>query len=115
MIKKEITMSELKMIEDQDFETEVLQAKNPVLVDFTAAWCGPCKMLNPILEELAEEWENQLAIRKLDVDQNQNTAMQYGVMGVPTLILFKDGKIAERTTGYKPKKQLTKLFQPHLE
>lgn len=108
-------MSNLQIIEDHEFETEVLQSQSPVLVDFTAAWCGPCKMLNPILEELSEEWQNQLSIRKLDVDQNQATAMKYGVMGVPTLILFKDGEIAERMTGYKPKKQLVKLFQPHLE
>jgi len=107
-------MSNLKMIDDQAFETEVLQADSPVLVDFTAAWCGPCKMLNPILEELSQEWEEQLSIRKLDVDQNQNTAMKYGVMGVPTLILFKNGEIAERMTGYKPKKQLKKIFQPYL-
>lgn len=107
-------MSNLKMIDDQAFETEVLQADSPVLVDFTAAWCGPCKMLNPILEELSQEWEDQVSIRKLDVDQNQNTAMKYGVMGVPTLILFKNGEIAERMTGYKPKKQLEKIFQPYL-
>lgn len=107
-------MSELKMIEDQDFETEVLQAKNPVLVDFTAAWCGPCKMLNPILEQLSEEWSEKIAIRKLDVDANQETALKFGVMGVPTLILFRDGEIAERMTGYKPKKHLEKLFQPYL-
>lgn len=107
-------MSDLKMITDQEFDREVLQADSPVLVDFTAAWCGPCKMLAPILEELAVEWSQKISIRKLDVDQNQNTAMQYGVMGVPTLILFKDGEIAARMTGYKPKKHLIKLFQPHL-
>lgn len=107
-------MSDLKMISDQEFDQEVLQADSPVLVDFTAAWCGPCKMLAPILEELAAEWDQKISIRKLDVDQNQNTAMKYGVMGVPTLILFKDGEIAARMTGYKPKKHLINLFQSHL-
>ena len=108
-------MSDLSMIDDQQaFEKDVLEADTPVLVDFTAAWCGPCKMLNPVLEELAEEWAQKLKIRKLDVDQNQDLAMDFGVMGVPTLILFKDGEIAERITGYKPKKHLMKLFEPHL-
>ncbi|MDZ7843249.1 MAG: thioredoxin [Anaerolineales bacterium] len=107
-------MSDLKMISDQEFDQEVLQADSPVLVDFTAAWCGPCKMLAPILEELAADWDQKISIRKLDVDQNQETAMKYGVMGVPTLILFKDGEIAARMTGYKPKKHLINLFQTHL-
>ena len=108
-------MSDLSMIDDQQaFEKEVLNADTPVLVDFTAAWCGPCKMLNPVLEELAEEWAQRITIRKLDVDQNQELAMDFGVMGVPTLILFKDGEIAERMTGFKPKKQLMKIFEPHL-
>lgn len=107
-------MSNLKMISDQEFDQEVLQADSPVLVDFTAAWCGPCKMLAPILEELAAEWDQKISIRKLDVDQNQETAMKYGVMGVPTLILFKDGEIAARMTGYKPKKHLINVFQAHL-
>lgn len=102
------------MISDQEFDQEVLQADSPVLVDFTAAWCGPCKMLAPILEELAAEWGQKISIRKLDVDQNQETAMKYGVMGVPTLILFKDGEIAARMTGYKPKKHLINVFQTHL-
>ena len=109
-------MSDLSMIDDQQaFEKEVLKADTPVLVDFTAAWCGPCKMLNPVLEELADEWAQKIKIRKLDVDQNQELAMDFGVMGVPTLILFKDGDIAERMTGFKPKKQLMKLFEPHLQ
>lgn len=107
-------MSNLKMISDQEFDQEVLQADSPVLVDFTAAWCGPCKMLAPILEELAAEWGQKISIRKLDVDQNQETAMKYGVMGVPTLILFKNGEIAARMTGYKPKKHLINVFQAHL-
>lgn len=107
-------MSDISMITDQDFDQEVLESATPVLVDFTAAWCGPCKMLNPILEQLSEEWSEKIAIRKLDVDANQETAMKFGVMGVPTLILFRDGEIAERMTGYKPKKHLEKLFQPYL-
>jgi len=107
-------MSDISMISDQDFDQEVLESATPVLVDFTAAWCGPCKMLNPILEQLSEEWSEKITIRKVDVDANQETAMKFGVMGVPTLILFRDGEIAERMTGYKPKKHLEKLFQPYL-
>jgi len=107
-------MPDLDFVTDDTFEEEVLEADTPVLIDFTAAWCGPCKMLAPIIEELAEEWGDQVKVRKLDVDSSQATAMKYGVMGVPTLILFKEGEIQERLTGFRPKKQLLKTFQAHL-
>lgn len=108
-------MSEIQHVTDQDFEEEVLNETGPVLIDFTAAWCGPCKMLNPIIDELAEEWEGKVKIRKLDVDENKNTIEKFGVMGVPTLMLFENGEVAERLTGFKPKKELKKKFGPYVK
>lgn len=89
---------------ESNFETEV--AKGPMLVDFWATWCGPCKMIAPVLEELAPLYEGRMRIGKVDVDQNRTLAVKYGVMSIPTLILFKDGKSAERIVGYVPKKDL---------
>ncbi len=106
-------MSALKYVEEDTFQREVLESTTPVLVDFTAVWCGPCKMLDPVVAELAEQWQDRVKVLKLDVDNNQKIAMDYRVMGVPTLILFKDGEIQERLTGYKPKKRLIKKLEPH--
>ena len=107
-------MSEITKITDQSFQAEVLDAENPVLVDFTAVWCQPCKALDPVVKELADDWNGQVKVVKLDVDDNPSIAMNYNVMGVPTLLLFKDGEPVERTTGYMPKDRLTKKFLPHL-
>ncbi|MFC2026190.1 thioredoxin, partial [Chloroflexota bacterium] len=85
-----------------------------VLVDFTAVWCGPCKMLDPVVTELAQDWDGKAKVTKLDVDHNPNIAMQYQVMGVPTLMLFVGGQPIERVTGYQPKDRLEKKFSPHL-
>ncbi|MBC8497099.1 MAG: thioredoxin [Chloroflexi bacterium] len=101
-------MSDMQYVTEETFQEEVLDASLPVLVDFTAVWCGPCKMLEPIVKELAEDWAGQVKVVKLDVDHNQELAMQYQVMGVPTLVLFQDGMIKERLTGYRPKKQIVK-------
>ena len=106
-------MSMLQHIEEDTFQKEVLESTLPVLVDFTAVWCGPCKMLDPVVAALAEEWEGRVKVVKLDVDNNQSVAMKYQVMGVPTLILFKDGEIQERLTGYKPKKRLVNKLERH--
>lgn len=106
-------MADLAYISEQDFQGTVLQSGQPVLVDFTAAWCGPCKMLEPILKQLADEWKDQVKILKLDVDQNPDLAMQYQVMGVPTLIMFSKGKAVERVTGYQPKDRLIQVFGAH--
>ena len=106
-------MSTLQHIEEDTFQKEVLESTLPVLVDFTAVWCGPCKMLDPVVSALAEEWEGRVKVVKLDVDNNQSVAMKYQVMGVPTLILFKDGEIQERLTGYKPKKRLVNKLERH--
>ncbi|MFN2234735.1 MAG: thioredoxin [Anaerolineales bacterium] len=107
-------MSELQYVNEDDFQTEVLDSNQPVLVDFTAVWCGPCKMLEPVVVELASEWAGKVKIVKLDVDHNANIAMQYQVMGVPTLMLFKQGEIKERLTGYKPKKQIVSKLSPYI-
>jgi thioredoxin 1 len=107
-------MMKPKAVTDDTFESEVLQSDKPVLVDFWAEWCGPCKMIAPILEEIAEERADDLTIVKLDVDANARWAMQYGVMGIPTLLLFKDGEIEERITGFMPKDKFLARLEPHL-
>lgn len=101
-------------VTDKTFEAEVLKSRTLTLNDFWAEWCGPCKMVAPILNDLAKEYEGQLKITKLDVDENQATAMAYGVMSIPTLILFKDGKPVERIVGYMPKEKLLQRISPHL-
>ena len=107
-------MSDIQHVNEDTFQAEVLEASQPVLVDFTAVWCGPCKMLDPLVEGLAEEWNGKVKVVKLNVDHNQNLAMQYQVMGVPTLMLFNNGEIQERLTGYQPKKRITSKLTPHI-
>jgi thioredoxin 1 len=107
-------MSELQYVTEESFQSEVLDAEQPVLVDFTAVWCGPCKMLEPVVKELAADWAGKVKIVKLDVDHNSSLAMQYQVMGVPTLMLFNQGEVKERLTGYKPKKQIISKLTPHI-
>ncbi len=107
-------MSEVKYVTEADFQEEVLNAAQPVLVDFTATWCQPCKMIAPIVEELAGEWEGKVKVVKLDADQNPNVMMQYGVMGIPTLMLFKGGQIKERLVGFQPKEKLAAKVTPHM-
>lgn len=107
-------MAELEYVNTDSFRSQVLESATPVLVDFTAVWCGPCKMLEPILKELAEQWAGQVRILKVDVDQNAELAMQYNVMGVPTLMLFQGGKVIERLSGFQPKDRLLRVLQPHL-
>ncbi len=93
---------------DQNFEEQALKATLPVLVDFYADWCGPCKMIAPIVEELAKTYEGKLVVGRLDVDANQQTAAKYGVMSIPTLIVFKGGKIVKQIVGYQGKEALVK-------
>ena len=107
-------MGSIPEINDETFELKVLQAELPVLVDFGAEWCHPCKQLDPIVEELAEEWVRKIEVFKLDVDSNVNTTMNYGVMGVPSLILFINGEPVERMTGLVPKKRILEAVEPHL-
>jgi thioredoxin 1 len=107
-------MAEVNYINEVDFDDKVLNSDLPVLVDFTAAWCGPCKMVSPLVEELAGEWEGKALVYKMDVDTNQDVPIKYGIMGIPALLLFVSGDVAARVAGYKPKKQLLKIFEPHL-
>ncbi|AOB26465.1 thioredoxin TrxA [Bordetella bronchiseptica] len=101
-------MSEqIKNVSDASFEADVLKSGQPVLVDYWAAWCGPCKMITPILEEVASEYAGRLTVAKLNVDENQDTAAKYGVRGIPTLMLFKDGQAAATKVGALSKSQLT--------
>lgn len=104
----------LDEIKAGDFEARVLQATKPVLVDFGAEWCHPCKRLDPVVEELAEAWGDRVSVLKLDVDEQPDITMRYQVMGVPTLILFKDGQPVERMTGFAPRRRVENIFQPHL-
>jgi thioredoxin 1 len=107
-------MVDIPKLSEATFQIEVLDSNTPVLVDFTAVWCQPCKMLDPVVEQLADEWAGKVKVVKLDVDDNQQLAIEYIVMSVPTLILFKYGKAIERVTGYQPKDRLQKKFLPHL-
>lgn len=102
-------------VTDENFESDVLDASQPVLVDFWAEWCGPCKMIAPIVAELAEEYDGSLMVGKLDADENPNTMQAFGIMGIPTLILFKDGQAVERITGYMPKERLLERLSPHFD
>jgi thioredoxin 1 len=106
-------MANIPEVTEATFENEVLTDSQLVLVDFSAVWCGPCKMLDPIVEQLAQEWSEQVKVVKVDVDHNASIAIQYQVFGVPTLILFKDGEALERVTGYQPKDRLVSKFAPH--
>jgi thioredoxin 1 len=106
-------MADMQFVSEDDFQQEVLNEAGPVLVDFTADWCQPCKMIDPIVKQLSDEWQGKVKVVKLDADQNPNLLMQYGVMGIPTLMLFKGGQIKERMTGFQPKEKLVTKLQPH--
>ncbi len=101
-------MANLAAVNDADFKQTVLESGQPVLVDFWADWCGPCKMIAPVVEELAGEYAGKLEVKKMDVDANPQTAMALGIRSIPTLLIFKDGKVAEQVIGAVPKSVLKK-------
>jgi len=101
-------------VTDQTFDQEVLQSDVPVLVDFWAEWCGPCRMIAPVVEALAQEYAGRLKVAKLDVDANGSSAMRYQVRGIPTLMLFKDGRVVDMRVGAVPKAELVRMITPHL-
>ena len=110
----EVSVSSITKINEDVFQTEVIESPTPVVVDFSAVWCGPCKMLDPVVEQLAGEWGDKVKVVKVDVDHNPNIAMQFQVMSVPTLMLFVDGQPKERLIGFRPKKHIERTFTPHL-
>ena len=101
-------------VTERSFDADVLKSPVPVLVDFWATWCGPCKMIAPIVEELAGEYEGKLSVRKLDVDENSGIAVRYNVMSIPTLGIFSKGEMIERIVGYMPKEQLKRRIDAAL-
>jgi thioredoxin 1 len=99
---------------DDNFESEVINSDKPVLIDFWAVWCGPCKMIAPIVEELAVEYEGKAKIGKLDVDDNQQTSIKFGVRSIPTILIFKDGKLKDTIIGAVPKSQIVQKLNAAL-
>ncbi len=104
----------VKAITQREWQAEVLNSPVPVLVDFWAVWCGPCRLIAPIVEELARQYEGKLKVYKVDVDQEQSLAMQYGIMSIPTLLLFKNGQVVEQIVGALPKGAIEQRIAKHL-
>ncbi len=101
-------------ITDKNFDSDVIKSEKPVLIDFWAEWCGPCRMIAPLVEQIAEEYQGKIRVGKLDTDANTELAMKYGIMSIPTLLLFKGGKPVARMMGYQPKDRLLAQILPHL-
>lgn len=103
-------MAEITLTKD-NFEKEVLQSDKAVLVDFWASWCGPCKMLAPVIEEIAEEYSSEIKVGKVNVDDEPSLAAKYGIMSIPTVMLIKNGEVEKTSVGYVPKEKLVELFK----
>ena len=101
-------------VTDANFDQDVLKADQPVLVDFWATWCGPCRAIAPIVDELAKEYQGKIKVGKMDVDRNNATPMRYGVRGIPTLLVFKGGQVKEQIVGYVPKETIQKALDKHI-
>ena len=108
-------MADIKHVSDTDFQAEVLESDQPVLVDFWAPWCGPCRVVAPVLEEIAEERAEDLKIVKLNIDENQQTAANFQILAIPTMVLFRNGQEAARIQGAMPKKRLEQQLAPALQ
>ena len=104
-------MTAIKNCNENDFENEVLKSNRPVIVDFWAEWCGPCKMLTPILEELSNEMKNEINVVKVNLDENQDLAMKYSIRSIPTLLLFKEGNLIDTKVGLLPKNEIVTWFK----
>jgi thioredoxin 1 len=109
-----LASEKIMILNESNFNQVISETTIPILVDFWAEWCGPCKMIGPVVEEIASEFEGKVQVAKLDVDENQNTASNYKVVSIPTLILFKEGKEMERSIGYKNKDELRRLLNKYL-
>ena len=104
-------MGELVNVTDENFQKEVKESPLPVLVDFWAVWCAPCRMIAPFVEDIAKEYGDRIKVGKLDVDSNQKTAAEFGIRSIPSLLIFKDGKVAEQIIGAVPKKEIVKKVE----
>ena len=104
-------MTAIKNCNENDFENEVLKSNLPVIVDFWAEWCGPCKMLTPILEELSNEMKNEIKVVKVNLDENQDLAMKYSIRSIPSLLLFKEGNLIDTKVGLLPKNEIVTWFK----
>ena len=110
----EVLMSSILNINDDSFDSEVLTADKPVLVDFWATWCGPCRMLGPIIEEVAADFEGKAVVGKVDVDNNQQVSVDYGIRNIPTVLIFKNGEVVDKIVGVAPKEVIAEKLNSYL-